>query len=50
MVDPEILLKKCREMGLKIFDKTCKYTHKRKLMDLGVNLDQLTTNPTNIHL
>ena len=49
MVGPSILLKKCREIGLKIFDKTSKYTHKWKLMDLRANLDQLTRNGSNQH-
>ena len=34
-------------MVLKVFGKTCKYTHKPKLMDLGVNLDQFTRNRFN---
>ena len=42
IVDHEILLKKCQELGLIVFEKTYKYTHKQKLMDIGLYLEKIT--------
>ena len=47
MEDQEILLKKCQELDLKVSSKTHKHGLKRKLVDLGVNVDELTRNGSN---
>ena len=41
MTDHEILLKKCQELGLKVSDKTCKHTIKRKLINVRRAVDEL---------
>ena len=41
------LLRKCQEQGLKVSSQARKYTLKRKLMDIKVDLDDLTKNESN---
>ena len=47
MADHEILLKKCQQLGVKFSGKTRKHTPKRRLMDLGVGIGELTRNGPN---
>ena len=41
------LLGKCQEQGLKVSSQARKYTLKRKLMDIKVDIDVLTKNESN---
>ena len=41
------LLRKCQERGLKVSSQARKYTLKRKLMDIKVDIDDLTNNESN---
>lgn len=47
MADHEILLKKYQELALKVTSKTRKYTLKQKLLDLGVDVDEVSRNGFN---
>ena len=44
MADLKILLKKCQELALKFSGKTRKHTLKCRLMDLELDVDELTKN------